>query len=985
MKGRKEMVVDLSRNIRFTRTDVTAVKLYEEYVIAGIGSSLFIYKKDTLEVVTIHHKILDGQKIYGIESSKDGSKLLIFGGKQFIIIERSNGEFQLFNFSPGSICDDWLHSGTWLSDNEVGLLTAHNVVQIWDISKEPVLISQTIGKDNSILYSGLLLPLTDDVLVLSGTVFSQIIIYRCKKEQPLHYLLGHKGVIFSISCCLKKRIIVTTSDDRSVRIWSVISSIDNCTISEYWDCASISCAQELYGHSARVMRSCISNKYIISVGEDSCICFWDYNGTLVKRFSIHQNAPIWSVSADDDHLVTGGGDCSVILHPLSTVNSFSDSEILKINDGNPKKIVFTARRNLVILKECGNLIYYDIIDKNETEYNLKNESTCILLSISLCKQIIAVVDMRGNLNIFIENCKGPAKITNVISTKLSIDKILSMDWAGNRHLVLCSGSGEIYVIASRNNEVEIISKHSLPNCKERWLTSAAMSTDNLLVVGDRCGNIHFYKKEEFNPLKTFSKVHGRYGPTSIRIKSNEIITTGRDSTLKYFSLVSNNDVYHIKLTSSKDVGFPWVEKCIEGHDDLVCGFQERIFVISNIRNNAKLIEVPCGGGHRSWDVVRYIEKINDEYEEIIKLIYLKNSDINLITFQLSKIESKDVIKGTHSKEINCLKSHLPKIDESVVLFISGGEDTTLRISTSSKEVNFQDEVILKHLSSVRTLKTFLINNNKLLVVSGGGRAQICIKVINFSKNNDKIKILVEELIDYLVKGTDKERKGDKTWRNCAIDFDPETRIMDLEIVEIDKNIFNIYTGCSDAFIRIYQFKYDEEVSFKHLGQVKYHKTCILKTHCLNYLNQIILITCSTRGEICFWDVTEPNAANEIKTFLVITSNKSGINCVATRIISEDKVVIATGGDDNAIHIKLLSVQNKDFKTAKVTQSWSSDKFHCSQITGILIIDDIFISTSIDQRITVFKAKEDENDLEFVKQIMTDVSDVQGLDLIKYTE
>lgn len=100
-------------------------------MFTGIGSSLYIYKKDTLKVVSIHDKILEGQKIYGIEISGDGSMLLIFGGKQYIVLKRSNQEFQLFDFSPGStVCDDWLHSGTWLSSTKVALLTAHNVVQV---------------------------------------------------------------------------------------------------------------------------------------------------------------------------------------------------------------------------------------------------------------------------------------------------------------------------------------------------------------------------------------------------------------------------------------------------------------------------------------------------------------------------------------------------------------------------------------------------------------------------------------------------------------------------------------------------------------------------------------------------------------------------------------------------------------------------------------------------------------------------------------
>ncbi|XP_068617481.1 tRNA (34-2'-O)-methyltransferase regulator WDR6 [Battus philenor] len=968
------------------RTDVTAVKLFEQFVIAGIGSSLYVHKKDTGKLVTIHHHILQSQKVYGIVPDKNRSKLLIFGGKQYRIFTRSNLEQNAFDFSPGIVnCNDWLHSGVWLADREIALLTAHNVVQIWDTTKSTI-ISQRISNDNSILYSGLLLPLLDDVLVFNGTVFSEVIISRCKKEQSLHHLVGHKGVIFSISCNPQKGIIVTTSDDRSVRIWSLISTNNDYETANYWDKLAISCIYELYGHSARVLRSCITEEYIISVGEDSGICFWDDKGKLLRKINAHHNAPIWSVDGDESHLITGGGDCSVILHPLTLATNYCNSESLKINEGSPKKLVFTARRNIVILEEKGNLIYCDINEKSEIVYKLKHESTYVMLCISTCKQIIAIADMSGNLDVFVENCKGPANICNIFSAKLPINNILSMNWAGNRHLILCSGNGDIYVIASCGSNVEIVSKFSLPRCKERWLTAAAMGFDNkLLIVGDRCGNIHFYQKDT-DPIKTFSKVHGRYGPTTLNIKTNEMISTGRDGTVKYFSIINKNDVFHIKLTSSKDVGFPWVEKYIEPHNNLICGFQERTFLINDLKNNSKVIEVNCGGGHRSWDVIRYVDNINDKYEEIIKFIYLKNSDVNIETFQLSKIVSRDIICGTHSKEINYLKSHKINIDDNVMFLISGGEDTTLRVSSVTGDLNFRDEVILKQLSSVRTLKTHRLDSEKLLLISGGGRAQISIRTIKFNVKDDEIKVAVEDLVDFLIKGTDKERKGDKTWRNCSVDFDPETRIMDLEIIKFDDRLFYIYAGCSDSLIRIFQFKYDTVVSFKSVGTLNYHKTCILTTHWLKHSDKSILISCSTRGEVCFWNVTKTNEGTNTddKPFFTTTANKSGINCFKTKFISETQLLIASGGDDNSIHIKLLKI-NDDLSSVSVTHSWEFDKYHSSQITGLIIHDHVIITASIDQRVTVLKINESETSVVYFYQKTTDVADVQGIDIVNYNE
>ncbi|KAF9824397.1 hypothetical protein SFRURICE_002059 [Spodoptera frugiperda] len=965
------------------RTDVTAVKFYKEYVLAGIGNTINIFDKVSTKL--LQHLIgLNGQKIYGFVPSKCGTKILVFGGKQFTVITLVNSEGcdegnEVFCrvFKP-VVCDDWLHSAVWVTDEVVALLTAHNVVQKWNTATQ-TLISQQPSHNNSILYSGLLLGLQDDVLVMAGTVFSEVIIHRASKDKALHHLKGHKGVIFSISYEPHRHTIVTTSDDRAVRIWgpNIPPAHTHNTVA-YWEDIELVCIHEVYGHLARVMRSCITHDVIVSVGEDSAICYWDYEGNLLKKALTHQNGCIWSVDSDGTSLVTGGGDSGVILHPLTIATDYCQENIIDVGVTSPKKVLFTARHNLVIMDES-NVIYYDVVNKNKTEHKLNHESTYKLLALSSCKQLIAVADMAGKLDVFVEKCKDEAFILNVVNTKLNVGKILSMQWAGNRHLVLCSGDGNITVLASNNASVEVYANFVLPNCKERWLTSSAIEPDNnRFIVGDRCGNIHVFVKGQNNPVKTFHKVHGRYGPTSINVRNNRIITTGRDGTIKYFSV--NGDV--VKHMSSKDLAFEWVEKFLDKDENIICGFQERVFVVYNVKENSKMLEVACGGGHRSWDAVRYFEKVNENYEEFIKLIYLKNSDINAVTFQLSKIVSRNVINGSHAKEINCLKSQ--KVGDATV-YITGGEDTTLRISSVDAEMNFKDEVSFKHLSSVRTLKTFPIDEteNHFLVLSAGGRAQLCIKDIKLSKEDNKINITSEELVDYLIRGTDKERKGNQTWRNCSIDFDPEMRIMDIDVIK-DKDRLIIFAGCSDSYVRVFAFN-DNSKKIEIIKVAKYHKTCILKTKCIKILNRNILITCTTRSEVTFWDVTEIVNEN-LEPFFTTKTNKSGINSIATVNVSEDKVLVATGGDDNAIHTIVVEINVQNNKTsANVLHAWNSANNHSSQITGLIIVDDYLVSTSIDQRITLFRWKIDVAgiDCRFLTQSHTMVSDVQGMDLLEH--
>lgn len=462
-------------------------------------------------------------------------------------------------------------------------------------------------------------------------------------------------------------------------------------------------------------------------------------------------------------------------------------------------------------------------------------------------------------------------------------------------------------------------------------------------------------------------------------KDNEFFTTGRDGTVKYFSF----DIYaqNFKYMANKDLDFQWVEKFLDKCEKLICGFHERVFVVYNINDNSKVLEVPCGGGHRSWDAIRTIEKVEDKYKEIIKFVYLKSSTINLRTFQLDAIVSTNLIKGSHAKEINCLKTKKCILNDALTFYFSGGEDTTLRISCIDKNFTFEDQIILKHLSSVRTLKLHNLNENNLLLISAGGRAQINIRQISIFKTDNNLKVKSQELINYQIKGTDKERKGNLTWRNCSVDFDPETRIMDLDMFEED-NKFTIICGCSDATVRIFEYKND--VSFRPIKELKYHKTCVLKTHYFKFLNYNLLITATSRGDVAFWDINGMINDVSINPFFVTKTNRSGINSVDLTVISDRDLLLATAGDDNSIHLVLLEIpEQHNLSSMTIKHQLNLDKYHSSQITGLRFVDKLMVSTSIDQRITLFEWDVEGCVIcEFLSQTYSDIADIQGLDVVQ---
>lgn len=76
---------------------------------------------------------MNGQKIYGFVAAECGWKIFVFGGKQFTVVKSTalEGDALVYTrlFEP-VVCDDWIHSAVWTDEDNVALLTAHNVVQV---------------------------------------------------------------------------------------------------------------------------------------------------------------------------------------------------------------------------------------------------------------------------------------------------------------------------------------------------------------------------------------------------------------------------------------------------------------------------------------------------------------------------------------------------------------------------------------------------------------------------------------------------------------------------------------------------------------------------------------------------------------------------------------------------------------------------------------------------------------------------------------
>lgn len=81
-----------------------------------------------------------------------------------------------------------------------------------------------------------------------------------------------------------------------------------------------------------------------------------------------------------------------------------------------------------------------------------------------------------------------------IDEKVHDGKIFSMAALSSDELLTCSLNGEMKLMSVEDSKVTLRCKLLLPESKEqRWFSCASVVDSNVFVVGDRCGNLHFYR------------------------------------------------------------------------------------------------------------------------------------------------------------------------------------------------------------------------------------------------------------------------------------------------------------------------------------------------------------------------------------------------------------------------------------------------------------------------------------------------------------
>jgi len=763
-------------------TSVTALHRDDGVLLIGTGGELHVVKDANDERVGKVFHLFDGGNCSSSSSSRDdGStdtssattqssasihkflsfpsssgeqrRYLAFGGKDLVVFDLSfeHGASDVIVINRWT-AEDWIIDVLVTSSADVYVLTAHNVLLLLDRGFQRVKRRILCPELKCILYSGLVVvgvASQSPPVVLAGTVFQELVVWREEEESATTSespcgrvkarLRGHEGVLFSVNYHPDLGLIVTTSDDRTARVWKVGaggSGLEN---------GDVECVAVFQGHhTARVFRSAITldnNRgdspipIVITAGEDSLIGIWELEsgGRLLSK-SRHGDSPIWSLIVDHVEeggnggtrhgstvtLFTGGGDAAVRKQSIEllrysdrrpsqesaaasgsegirSLNNKIANDVTGSSSDFPKVLAQINDLELVCLTNGGSV--YRVDDSTCTplfkDDDLYNYGLC-QVEPSSRRLLLAFATLKGQVIVY-EDEGGIRK------HQLHEGKIFAMQFFGDRRLLLTFGDDVMKLTSydARMEVLETVGEFVLPKGSQ-WFTCAVMPNERLLVVGDRNGSIHAYDVTAAVtsrlPVQSLFRIHGRIGVSDLKCFGGRVYSTGRDGVVRVYAVAvksknersgdhSSSSSCCLDLVSATKTKLQWTEKIsMLNQQVIVQGFHSSKFVVYSLTEDSIMYETECGGSHRSWTSSLRDHADNDGQRVDdgldVRFTFIKERRCFQRQNRIGGFQDRFVKPPLHSKEINCVHAFTTGVTTAADrsrLIASGGEDTLIKL------------------------------------------------------------------------------------------------------------------------------------------------------------------------------------------------------------------------------------------------------------------------------------------------------------------
>lgn len=943
---------------------VTALKIHENYIIAGYGSILkvFLILEHTHSLL-FSQQVFKRNKIHSIGVSIDGTKLSVAGGRSFMVADFKS---LLQNQDPDLIekaVNEWIVSVEFADSAHLLVLTSHNVVykvNVVDAVKFHM-VESIHCNEKSILYSGSIRVLDDGrILVAAGTVMHGVIVWDLNCRKIVHNLTDHEGSIFGVKIDPTGKHLISCSDDRSIKLY---------------DLGSGKLLANGWGHGSRIwnlafFKDSSTTVKVFSTGEDCTARVWDFRpeSDLLHQSMIwdncHLGKHVWSGDVDDTNLkvcVTGGADGRIRLHDLGSLIrvtypvenvakqagfSFHKNEIIKqYLELGEIFVALTSNGRILSLHQPSEK--WTLVDV--TEEDIERISKFGILKGFENLNIALVLDRNGNILVLQFANEMLASKTWIEDEVFGINKavniLTSVHVSENKYFILTDSPNPKVPLVLREFAVEqgnfVIKKTKKLNKPDQGnftFTSLVVDLEhNWLILGSRHVTLALYDLSvELNALEVssvFRKVSLGDTITAMfvieqRPSSVLLLVAVRDGYYMYIDFSKNASgefVYRIDHQNKLTKGF--VEGAhIHNNDLILYGFKSSHFYIWNESKQLEIMSEFCGGSHRQWNLFIYGNGRKLDY----KFVYLSKALVYITSHKARfAIDSYGVLRhGTHGREIRDISISPQVNSDQSRLLLTASEDATLRLGKLLANGSIENYwTFTRHISGLQRVKFF----DSEYAASSSANEEFYIWKISQLQNS----------VPIMAKYAKLQSKNDN----------PDLRIMDFDFIPVH-NGFVIATVYSDSKIKLLHFNITTK-EFTVIANDYYSTFCILNAKFLALAGRTLLMISATDGHLTVWEIDHflkavPDQDKVPKLGNMNIKQQLHQNALKTFLVlpREDLLDIITGGDDNALILSSLKYED-GILTLKCNRFVGGAA--SSTITSISRVDEYQVAvTSVDQ-------------------------------------
>lgn len=1041
---------------------MTALAFWDEDVIlAGEGTLLKAYDTDRKTLLAAV-EVFDSQAIHGIVvADADESWLIVWGGSSLCYVKVARCAERSIQFEVGRRLDanDWILDIACSMPTRDGqplaaLVTAHNALELLPaVGLEEGKVEPLVAGSNCILYCAHIRWLSNSqCLIASGTAFGDVIIWSCylkdvegklSVEHQTHYTYSaHEGSVFGVQISTsavaqrlagRQQLLATCSDDRTIRLWDISNlNTTSPTLIEqqrqtgfgstgYDNAYAPPALGKVMGHVSRIWhvrfeQSTVTGEVLIlSFGEDASNIIWaisahtgqselPYTLQQVSLHRGHNGKNLWSLAMKDHRLATGGADGAISLQYLSPLNREHDPLSTEHDSvtGNRDMGIFRAyefvnKAEVLASTDHGTLHLIDL-GSEDVAYTKVSEPIAGLRGYSIMASIANLAFVAGaDGEVWLYQRDG-RRLTSIAKTGRKVAGLFVQQVSTDPPVLglLITNMGKttasLFYIDSDSPqptlELEVQELHIPHGFVTTSFTCAHTNGRLLALLGSRHGSITVFDttiRDADNKIPHALQYPGAHAAETVtrllitlhRTRSDEVylISSGRDGTcaIHHLTFVDRQP----RMRTVHQLSLPFGPN-IEGlglnsrHRLVLWGFRSTQFVVFDIQTQQEVMAVECGGAHRIWSF--------QPAQHGDTLVWTKASRLYRKT--QSQLPCEMMNAGGHGREIKCvaISPAEPR------LIATGAEDTDIKLSVYQNDSFKTLHTLQKHNTGIQHLQW---SSNGEYLFSSGGFEELFVWRITKDMPYIDIGVVCES----------------KHPRSGTSDL----RIMNFDVQDgNDDTTFHITAVYSDSSLRSWHYK-PQDQTWVLLASGDYLTSCLtqctqLEPGATHPQDTIRLLTASTDGHIAFWKTlkAQENRTGNLQWLHRQRIHQNAILALCSCNLSDQSLLLITGGDDNAIGITRVVDDQEGSGSGSSRRSCRTlliSRAHAAAVTALCTVKVEaryggkavrlwLVSASIDQRVKLWNVDVDMDreginglNVKLVTNVFTSVADVSSMEVM----